>query len=73
MKERVFAAIYKQIYSLNKANKIKLPVPASPSVRKLARELGIDISTVTGTGPSGRISSEDVKNFTSVIGNAIRY
>ncbi len=40
---------------------------ASPSVRRLARELGININRVTGSGPSGRISAEDVKNFTKEI------
>jgi pyruvate dehydrogenase E2 component (dihydrolipoamide acetyltransferase) len=35
--------------------------PAAPSVRKFARELGIDISQVPGTGPMGRISADDVK------------
>ena len=35
--------------------------PASPSVRRLARELGVDINEVQGTGPEGRISQEDVK------------
>jgi pyruvate dehydrogenase E2 component (dihydrolipoyllysine-residue acetyltransferase) len=39
-----------------------LPVaPAPPSVRRMARELGVDIDQVAGSGPSGRISSEDVK------------
>ena len=37
------------------------PAPASPSVRRLARELGVHIDRVTGTGPRGRISREDVK------------
>lgn len=37
------------------------PVKASPSARKLAREQGIDLSTITGTGPRGRISKEDVQ------------
>jgi pyruvate dehydrogenase E2 component (dihydrolipoamide acetyltransferase) len=37
------------------------PVPAAPHVRRLARELGIDIHDVKGTGPSGRISEDDVK------------
>ena len=37
--------------------------PAAPSVRRFAREIGIDIHLVTGTGPSGRISIEDVKQF----------
>jgi pyruvate dehydrogenase E2 component (dihydrolipoamide acetyltransferase) len=37
--------------------------PASPSVRRVAREIGVDISQVTGTGPGGRITEEDVKGF----------
>ena len=36
---------------------------ASPSVRKFARELGVDLSKLTGTGPNGRIQQEDVQNF----------
>jgi pyruvate dehydrogenase E2 component (dihydrolipoamide acetyltransferase) len=35
--------------------------PASPAVRRLAREIGVDIGVVQGTGPGGRISQEDVK------------
>ncbi len=34
---------------------------AGPSVRKLARELGVDLARVAGSGPKGRISHEDVK------------
>jgi len=37
------------------------PVPAAPSVRRLAREAGVDIRKIAGTGPGGRISAEDVK------------
>jgi pyruvate dehydrogenase E2 component (dihydrolipoamide acetyltransferase) len=37
------------------------PAPASPGVRRLAREIGVDINTVMGSGPGGRISQEDVK------------
>ena len=36
-------------------------VAAAPSVRRFAREIGVDIATVTGIGPGGRISIEDVK------------
>jgi pyruvate dehydrogenase E2 component (dihydrolipoamide acetyltransferase) len=39
------------------------PVPAAPHVRRLARELGIDIHNVQGTGPGGRISEDDVKAY----------
>ena len=35
--------------------------PASPSVRRLAREIGVDVNEVHGSGPEGRISQEDVK------------
>ena len=37
------------------------PAPAAPSVRRTARELGVEIGEVQGTGPNGRISVEDVK------------
>ncbi len=36
-------------------------VPAAPSTRRLAREIGVDIYEVKGTGPGGRISEDDVK------------
>jgi pyruvate dehydrogenase E2 component (dihydrolipoamide acetyltransferase) len=39
------------------------PPPAAPSVRRLARELGVDIRRVAGTGRDGRISVEDVQAF----------
>ncbi len=41
----------------------KVSAPASPSTRKLARELGIDINSVSGTEPGGRISADDVIKF----------
>jgi len=41
----------------------KVSAPASPSTRKLARELGIDINGVSGTEPGGRISADDVIKF----------
>jgi len=37
--------------------------PAAPSVRRFAREIGVDVSQVPGTGPGGRLSIEDVKAF----------
>ena len=36
---------------------------ASPSIRKFARELGVDLGKVGGTGPKGRITQEDVQNY----------
>ena len=40
------------------------PAPAAgPSVRRIARELGVDIRQVTGTGPGGRITVEDVQAY----------
>ena len=40
-----------------------LAVSASPKVRRLARELGVDIHLVTASGPAGFITDEDVKEF----------
>ncbi len=37
--------------------------PAAPSVRRIARDLGVDIYQVQGSGPAGRISEEDVRLF----------
>ena len=41
----------------------QVSAPASPSTRKLARELGIDINSVSGTEPGGRISADDVIKY----------
>lgn len=38
-------------------------VAAAPSVRKFAREIGIVLSEVPGTGPNGRVSKDDVKRY----------
>jgi pyruvate dehydrogenase E2 component (dihydrolipoamide acetyltransferase) len=43
------------------------PVPAAPHVRRLAREVGIDIYEVKGTGPGGRISEDDVKGHAKAL------
>jgi pyruvate dehydrogenase E2 component (dihydrolipoamide acetyltransferase) len=37
------------------------PVPAAPSTRRFARELGVEVAEVPGSGPGGRISTDDVK------------
>ena len=38
-------------------------IPAAPGVRRLARELGVDLKKVNGSGKAGRISEQDVKDF----------
>ncbi len=38
-------------------------VLATPATRKLARDLGVDINLVTGTGPRGRVTKDDVRLF----------
>jgi pyruvate dehydrogenase E2 component (dihydrolipoamide acetyltransferase) len=40
---------------------------ASPSVRKFARELGVDLGRVRGTGQKGRITAEDLKGFVKAV------
>ncbi len=40
---------------------------ASPSIRKFARELGVPLEEVKGSGPKGRITEEDVQNFTRAV------
>jgi pyruvate dehydrogenase E2 component (dihydrolipoamide acetyltransferase) len=37
------------------------PVPAAPSTRRLARELGVDLQEVTPSGPQGQVTAEDVR------------
>lgn len=45
--------------------------PASPSVRRFAREIGVDIHNVPGGGPGGRIAVEDVKKYAKSINEKI--
>jgi pyruvate dehydrogenase E2 component (dihydrolipoamide acetyltransferase) len=47
------------------------PVPAAPSTRRLAREIGVDIYEVKGTGPGGRISEDDVKAHAKALVTAV--
>jgi pyruvate dehydrogenase E2 component (dihydrolipoamide acetyltransferase) len=41
------------------------PAPATPPVRRLAKELGVDLSSITGSGPRGRVTREDVERAAS--------
>lgn len=49
----------------------RLAVAAAPSVRRFAREIGIDINQVAGSGPGGRISVEDVKSYARQLRQAV--
>ncbi len=40
---------------------------ATPSIRKFARELGVDLGRLSGTGPKGRITAEDVKAYVKTV------
>jgi pyruvate dehydrogenase E2 component (dihydrolipoamide acetyltransferase) len=48
---------------VNTSSEAEKKVPASPAAKRLAREHGIDLSAVKGSGPEGRISEEDVERF----------
>lgn len=50
---------------------VKVTAPASPSVRKLARELGVEINNVKGSGPGGRITDEDIKEYVKMKMNGL--
>lgn len=51
---------------------VKSIVPAAPSVRRFAREIGVDIHQVRGSGPGGRISIEDVKAYAKALNEKIQ-
>ena len=56
----------KKAYSEKRATesgKRQGPVPASPSTRRLARELSVDLESVPGSGPEGLVTAEDVRSF----------
>lgn len=42
-------------------------VPAAPSTRRLARELGVDLTQIQGTGPQGRVTDEDVRRAAAAL------
>jgi pyruvate dehydrogenase E2 component (dihydrolipoamide acetyltransferase) len=56
----------KQDYTIEKSESMR-SVPAAPSVRRFAREIGISIQEVPGTGPGGRISIDDIKNYSRTV------
>jgi len=45
----------------------RAPAAAAPHVRRLAREIGVDIYEVKGSGPGGRISEDDVKAYAKLV------
>lgn len=51
----------------NAGEEHRAPVAASPAVRRLAREIGVDIYEVKGSGPGGRIAESDVKNHAKAV------
>ncbi|MBI5224782.1 2-oxo acid dehydrogenase subunit E2 [Candidatus Micrarchaeota archaeon] len=60
-----------QIASQNSSQSASIPqvgagVIATPSVRQRARELNLDLNSVKGSGPGGRITAEDVENATKM-------
>jgi 2-oxoisovalerate dehydrogenase E2 component (dihydrolipoyl transacylase) len=55
------ARISSEVSRLAEARHHRGPVLAKPPVRKLAKERGVDLSALTGTGPEGRITREDVE------------
>jgi pyruvate dehydrogenase E2 component (dihydrolipoamide acetyltransferase) len=48
---------------IEKPRSVRERIPASPAAKKMAREHGIDLSELKGTGPHGRIVEEDVRQF----------
>jgi pyruvate dehydrogenase E2 component (dihydrolipoamide acetyltransferase) len=59
------APVKRELPPINEAGFSK--AHASPSVRKLARELGVDLAQVQGTGQKGRILHDDIKAFVKAI------
>ncbi len=68
--ETVEAAVQKPAETKSEPVRVSQNVPvnhaqvaAGPAVRRIAREFGVDLSQVSGTGRKGRISKEDVQNY----------
>lgn len=58
-------------FSSSSSSSSSVSVMAAPTVRRLARELGVDLGKVKGSGPSGRILKEDVEAFKSGLVSSI--
>jgi len=56
-----------KLQARNELYKQSKDIPAAPSVRLLARELGIDLTQVPGSGRGGRISNDDVKAYCKML------
>lgn len=56
--------------SSTKVSEPSADIHASPIVRRLSRELGIDLSQVPASGPKGRITKEDIQAFVKTAGGA---
>lgn len=48
------------------------PVPAAPATRRLAREMGVDLKLVKGSGPAGRVLKEDIRAFAEGVPASVR-
>ncbi len=59
----VYQQSKEQVLDLTPVRRDDQVAPAAPSVRRLARELGVDIYQVQGSGPGGRICEDDVRAF----------
>ena len=48
------------------------PVPAAPATRRLARELGVDLRMIQGSGPAGRVLKEDIRAYAEGVPSSVR-
>lgn len=55
-----------------RSSRSESPVPAAPATRRLARELGVDIRMIKGSGPAGRVLKEDIRAFAEGVPSSVR-
>jgi 2-oxoisovalerate dehydrogenase E2 component (dihydrolipoyl transacylase) len=71
--EDIKKEIIEERITIDNKGDIKVERPlAAPAVRKLARELGVDLSLIKGTGPKGRITREDVLNYVNKLKEEVK-